>query len=197
MDDTDARRAQREASELHSLVQKAFDDPGSVEPRLEGTSMRAIVRLWAQPSFDDHICWTAWGAGPRPEPQDTGLVRRIVWRQHVDLEPRFDSVRRLALLNLPLRPTLEVTDGTLPVRELSRWISSIPTPAPLGGSMEKAHGLSLDGDRSGVELDDNDVLCHYEWWSGDRHWTPSEPAFDAIAEWSIEFRDWLESQLRG
>ena len=63
--------------------------------------------------------------------------------------------------------------------------------------MEKGRGLMIDGDRLRVELDDNDVLWHYEWWSGDRHWTPSEPAFDGIARWSIEFRDWLDSLVSG
>lgn len=195
MDDTDARRAQHEASELHTMVRQAFADPANVGPRLPGTAGRAIVRLQAEASFDDHMCWTVWGAGPKSEPQDTGLVRRIVWRQQMDIEPRFDPTRRLALLNEPLHPTLELSDGTLSIAELSRWISSLPSPAPLGGLLERARGMNLDGDRIRVEIDDGEVSCRYEWWSGDRHWTPSEPAFDSIARWSTEFRDWLDSLL--
>ena len=197
MDETDARRAQREAAELHGMVERAFQDPAGLEPKLAGTANRAVVRLWAQPSFDDHVCWTVWGAAPKPDPQETGLVRRIVWRQQVDLEPRVDPVRRLAILNDPLRPTLEVTDGTVQVGELSRRVSSMPSPGPLGESMEKGRGLMIDGDRLSIELDDNEVLWRYEWWSGDRRWIPSERAFDAIARWSIEFRDWLDSLLGG
>lgn len=63
--------------------------------------------------------------------------------------------------------------------------------------MERARGLQLDGDRLSVEIDGNEVLCRYQWWSGDRRWNPSDQVFDAIARWSIEFRDWLDSLLGG
>lgn len=165
MPETDAARAQREAAELGRMATAILDDPGSAPPEVTDRSLRTRLRLWEKPSFADHRSWTVWGPHPgRDVDRGKGLPRRLIWRQEFDLAPRFDPVRRLHLIDEPLRPTVEMTDATVDLERIEDWPARLPAPKLLGSVLRRAQSFSLDGERYGLQIDDHNLTCRYEWF---------------------------------
>jgi hypothetical protein len=189
---TDSEKGQREHRELAGIVASTFEDPASVAPLSEGWRKRPQLRLWEEPSFDNYRCWAVWG--PAETGQPTGLLRRIIWRRDVDGD-RGNPMRRLQRLDLPLRPTLEVSDASIDLSGLAIWLRAMRPARPPETTMQRPRSIPLDGEWYGLEVVTGNAKWRYEWFGVNANWTPSDPAHEAFARWAVRFRDWLDSQF--
>ena len=198
MDDTDARRAQREIAELHRMVDAAFLDPRRVPPELADAGGRVQLRIWERPSFDIHRCWAVWGAGPKHKPaSEVALVRRLAWRRDIDFEGRGNPLGRLRRLGEKLELTIEVDDGRLVPGEVSRRLSLLPPLESPSSLIDRPRGFMLDGTRYGLELDAGVSLIRVEWSGAGPDWSASDSTYDPVADWASAFTDWLDKELDG
>ena len=106
-------------------------------------------------------------------------------------------MRRLERLNLPLRPTLEVSDGLVNLIDLETWVKKIRHPRLPESTMRRPRSIHLDGAWYGLDVVTGGAKRRYEWFGVDTDWTPSDPSYEVLALWAIRFRAWLDTRLEG
>jgi hypothetical protein len=191
---TDAEQGNREWDSLRRQVAAIFEAPQGLTPVPTDVRRRSWFRLWTQPSFDNHACWTIWGPPTLEQPTKPVLLRRIIWRTDLDGD-RGNPMQRLQRISKPNEPTLEVADGTVDADDLAKRLRSMPIPEGPGSHLLTPRPLALDGEHYGLEIDANLSRFRIEWFGVDRDWTPSDTAHSAIARWAKAFSIWLDSVL--
>jgi hypothetical protein len=194
MNDSDARRAHREAAQLHAIVDDLFGDPRMAQPQLVDAGSRPPLRSWQRPSFAVHRCWAVWGRRHSDQrASNAALARRITWRWDLDVEGRSDPMDRLRRLGEKLEPTIEVADSRVPLVELSERLARFPAMAALDKLVERGRMMMLDGTRYGIDLDAGTSRIRIE-WAGDGSWEVDWP-YESVSAWAHEISRWIDEAL--
>ncbi len=178
--------------ELTRLAEEAFSRPGDLEPIINRHLRRVRLELEEKPSFANYRLWAVWGPVDRIEAAVP--IRRITWRRDMDGD-RGDPMARLRRLGSTLTPTIEVADSTIRVDDLKSWVQTLSISSLVAELIGAPRSINLDGNRCSLSLDAGSLSWRHEWLAVGTDWQPTDPTYDVLASWAMEFRDRLEAVI--
>jgi hypothetical protein len=191
---SDRERGADEWREITRLADEAFSRPGDLEPIIDRHLRRARLELEEKPSFANYRFWAVWG--PVDGIEAALPIRRITWRRDVDGD-RGDPMARLRRLGSRLTPTIEVADSTIRAEDLKSWVQTLSVSSPAAELLGAPRSINLDGTRCSLSLDAGNLSWRHEWLAVGTDWQPTDPMYEALASWAMEFRDRLEAVIDG
>ena len=169
-------RRDEDLQQLSAAARVCLETPLSIPSAPSLETCGPLLRLWAYPSFSDHVAWHVFRRR-----RDSPMVRRVCWGRQADADRLLDPLRGLRE-GFHATPTVEIRDRPLDAAALERHLArlkeiSIPVGAGRGAIM-------IDGTKFGIELTNGGVLI--EWCDA------YAPGWEPLVAWAAKTRQWLD-----